>query len=669
MGATAPARNRLTPLARVAFLVGAAWLIVHELHAVLDPSLDAGPVFSRYAHDVLLLASSGLCLAGGLRRRGTERLAWLLIGSGVLAWSLGEVYYTAVLWDDSSPPIPSLADIGYLLFPPLALAGAVLLLRARARGVPRRRWLDGFAAALSVAALSAAIVFNTVLHSVPGDTAAVATSLAYPLWDLILLGVFVGALAGTGWRLDRTWMLLATGVSTFWLADSLYLVKTAQGTYESGGWFDAGWWAGLTLIALAAWQGDPAPDKRPADERLRAIALPLGFGIVGLGLLVYAGIGAVNPLAVGLAAASLLAVMGRTVVVFDDNVVMLRASRDEALTDALTGLGNRRALTRSLDARLAELTPEQPLVLALFDLDGFKHYNDTFGHPAGDGLLVRLGTSLAAFMDGRGDVFRMGGDEFCALFEAGADGAEPIVQGAAQALSEYGEGFSVGCSHGAIVLPGEAETAADALRLADQRMYANKHAGRVSAGRQTADALLRALAERDPHLGAHTEAVELAVATARRLGLPADEIERVRHATELRDVGKVAVPDAILGKPGPLREEEWAFVRRHPVIGERILGGAPALERVAPLVRSSHERWDGTGYPDRLAGEDIPLGARIVAVADAFAAMTAERPYRAARTPAQALVELRDCAGSQFDGRVVEAFAAARATRGATVHA
>jgi HD-GYP domain-containing protein (c-di-GMP phosphodiesterase class II) len=257
----------------------------------------------------------------------------------------------------------------------------------------------------------------------------------------------------------------------------------------------------------------------------------------------------------------------------------------------------------------------------------------------------------------------MGGDEFCALFPAADDGAGPIVEGAATALSEYGEGFAVSCSHGAIVLPGEARSAAEALRLADQRMYANKHAGRVSAGRQTADALLRALAERDPHLGAQTEAVELAVATARRLELSPDEVERVRHATELRDVGKVAVPDAILGKPGPLRPEEWAFVRRHPVIGERILGGAPALEGVAALVRASHERWDGSGYPDRIPGPSIPLGARIVAVADAFAAMTAERPYRPARTPVAALAELRDCSGGQFDGAVVEAFAAALETR------
>ena len=164
-------------------------------------------------------------------------------------------------------------------------------------------------------------------------------------------------------------------------------------------------------------------------------------------------------------------------------------------------------------------------------------------------------------------------------------------------------------------------------------MYANKHAGRTSAGRQSKDVLLRALAERDPGLGTHAETVALAAATAEALGLAADEVEHVRHASELHDVGKVAIPDAILGKPGPLTEEEWTFVRRHPIIGERIILAAPALARVAALVRSSHERWDGAGYPDGLAGDAIPLGARIVAVGRRFAAMTAGRPYRAARTP------------------------------------
>jgi HD-GYP domain-containing protein (c-di-GMP phosphodiesterase class II) len=135
----------------------------------------------------------------------------------------------------------------------------------------------------------------------------------------------------------------------------------------------------------------------------------------------------------------------------------------------------------------------------------------------------------------------------------------------------------------------------------------------------------------------------------------------VKLAAELHDVGKVAIPDAILNKPGPLNEDEWAFMRRHTLIGERIVAAAPALCGVAKLVRASHERWDGGGYPDGIAGENIPLGARIVAVCDAYDAIVADRPYRGARSSAAALAELRRCAGTQFDPAVVEAFAAALA--------
>jgi two-component system, cell cycle response regulator len=653
-------------LHRFLFAACAVWIALAELRALVAPELDVGPLFERGVHDVVLLIAAALCLARVPGAPGRERLAWALIGAGVLAWSLGEIYYTAVVWDDPDPPIPSPADAGYLLFPPLALAGALVLLRARARDLPRRLWVDGVTAALGVSALSAAIVFETVLDSVEGKPLAIATSLAYPLADLVLLGLFVGALASTGWRLDRTWMLLAAGVSTFWLADSMYLVQTAQGTYESGGWFDAGWWAGLLLIAGAAWQPAPQNTTGPANERLPVVIVPLGFGAAGLALLVYGALAHLNPLAVALAAASLLAVMARATVTFRDNVAMLRASRDEALTDALTGLGNRRALQRTLDERLPHASHERPLVLALFDLDGFKHYNDTFGHPAGDTLLVRLGANLAAFLEGRGSAFRMGGDEFCVVFETAGEPPERVMLGAAEALSEHGDGFSITCSYGAITMPTETTEAATALRIADQRMYASKHAGRMSAGRQSADVLLRALAERHPGLGVHDHVVALAVATAERLGLPSEDVERVRQATELHDVGKVAIPDAILGKPGPLTEEEWEFVRRHPVIGQRIVLAAPALATVATLVRASHERWDGAGYPDGLAGEEIPVGARIVAIADAFAAMTAGRPYRPARTSDEALDELRREAGTQFDPAVVDAWCAALAARALT---
>jgi two-component system cell cycle response regulator len=655
--------ERLAPLIRAwpraAFAACAVWLALYELRVIVAPGLDAGPLTSRFAHDVVVIASSALILARALRA-GRERLEWLLIGAGVLAWSLGEVYYTVVLWDAEVIAIPSPADIGYLLLPPLALAGILLLLRARARAVPRTLWVDGVIAALAVAALSAALVFETVLDNVEGNAAAVATNLAYPLGDLVLLSLIVGALAGAGWRLDRTWMLLAIGVSTFWLADSLYLVKTAEGTFTSGGPIDTGWWAGMFLVAAAAWQRPPVRVRAPQGESLRLIAVPLGFGLVGLALLVYGSAASLNPLAIVLATASLAAVMLRLTLTFRENVAMLRASRDEAMTDALTGLGNRRALAAEIDDLLpAEGEPPRPVVLALFDLDGFKHYNDTFGHPAGDALLVRLGRNLASSLEQRGSAFRMGGDEFCVLIEPGGDEAEQLVRSAAAALSESGDGFTIGCSYGWILLPEEAADPAEALRIADQRMYAQKHAGRMSAGRQSKDVLLRALTERSPDLGGHLSSVaELAERTARRLGLPAEEVERIRHAGELHDAGKVAIPDGILLKPGPLTEDEWAFVRRHPLIGERIVRSAPSLTRVAGLVRSTHERFDGEGYPDRLEADAIPLGSRIVAVCDAFDAMTSGRPYAAARTPQEALAELRRCSGTQFDPAVVETFRA-----------
>ena len=195
-------------------------------------------------------------------------------------------------------------------------------------------------------------------------------------------------------------------------------------------------------------------------------------------------------------------------------------------------------------------------------------------------------------------------------------------------------------------------------------MYAQKRAGRASASRQSRDVLVRALAERNPDLSAHMHDVaELSEGVARKLALSEDEISEVRHAAELHDVGKVAIPDEILNKPSTLTDDEMEFIRTHTLIGERIIAAAPALNDVARLVRSSHERWDGTGYPDALEGEAIPLGSRIVFVADSFDAMTSRRPYNKPRTPVEAMAELRACAGTQFDPVVVEAFCVVWAER------
>jgi diguanylate cyclase (GGDEF)-like protein len=341
-----------------------------------------------------------------------------------------------------------------------------------------------------------------------------------------------------------------------------------------------------------------------------------------------------------------------------ENHRLLAASRREALTDALTGLGNRRALVNDLEAELPRADEEHPRMVALFDLDGFKQYNDSFGHPAGDALLVRLAARLQAATGGLGGVYRMGGDEFCLLAAVEPGGGDALALRAAEALTEAGDAFEVRCSHGLARIPTEAASPQAALRLADQRMYAHK-AGQPAVGREGRDLLLQVIAERGAGLGDHLSGVaRLAGETAERLGLPEHEVRRIRLAAELHDVGKTAIPDTVLNKPSALTDEEWEFMRRHTVIGERIIRAAPSLAHAAELVRCSHERYDGAGYPDALSRDEIPLGASIIAVCDAFDAMISDRPYRDAMELADALVELRGCAGTQFHPAVVETFCA-----------
>jgi diguanylate cyclase (GGDEF)-like protein len=341
-----------------------------------------------------------------------------------------------------------------------------------------------------------------------------------------------------------------------------------------------------------------------------------------------------------------------------ENAELAALNREEAVTDALTGLRNRRALIEDIAMVGSEATLERPALLALFDLDGFKQYNDTFGHGAGDALLVRLARALSAACDGRATPYRMGGDEFCLLAEAVDGDGDAILAAGTAALSESGDRWKIGCSAGFAWLPKDVQIGSEVLGLADARMYARK-ARRASAGRQTADALLCLLNERAPDMEAHTSHVAaLAEAVAEEMGLDDHEVREIACAAELHDVGKAAIPDAILAKAGPLDADEWNLMRRHTLLGERIMLQAPALANAARLVRASHERIDGTGYPDGLRGDEIPLGARIIFVCEAFDAMVTDRPYSKAMSTEQALAELWCCAGKQFDAAVIEIFCA-----------
>jgi diguanylate cyclase (GGDEF)-like protein len=531
-------------------------------------------------------------------------------------------------------------------------AGVVLLVRDRTTGRANAvSLLDAAVAALAIAGAGAALAFGRIVEATGGSQLAIATNLAYPLGDLGLLAVTVGGLAMSGWRISRGWALLMAGYALFAVADTLYLFQIANGTYV-GGVLDSGWVLSSAVVALAVTQ--PWTTVRVRAQAWSAFVFPVVFGGIALAALIYDHYTRVHLLALALAIASLCAVIARMALIFKDNLSMLTASRHEASTDALTELCNRRQLL----ADLAALEGEGPATLVLLDLDGFKTYNDTYGHLAGDALLVRLGHRLADAAPEGAKTYRLGGDEFC-LLAPGADHPAEHALAATTALCERGDGFEVSSSYGFVTLPAEAVGASEALRIADNRMYAQKQGRESSPGRQSRNVLIRALGERSPALVDHVaDVAQLAVDVAGRLGLAEHEIEQVRHAAELHDVGKVAVPDAILQKPGPLNETEWAFIHQHTLIGERIISAAPALLPVSRLVRSSHERWDGAGYPDGLAGQAIPMGSRIVTACDALAAMVSERPYRQAVKLPAALEELERCAGSQFDPDVVAALRA-----------
>jgi two-component system cell cycle response regulator len=645
-------------LVRALVILLGAWLVACELHGLGLHWVPTGP--EKWLHLFAMGLGAALCLARAAMRR-RERAAWALLGLGVLSWTLGELYFTKVLWNLSSPPVPSPADAGYLMLPPLVIAGVVLLARSRVRNLPPLMFVDALIAGLAIGSVSAAIVFEPVLSSLHGLSISVMTNFSYPVLDLVMLGVLCGVMALGGRRLDRRLGVIALGVLAFWASDTIYLIKVAHGTWVSGGPYDPGWWTIAECVAIAAWM-TPGSHRARASERSR-IRTPVASALVALAVLVAGTLTTVSIPAVILASTALAAVMLRLVLTFRAHQAMLDASRDEASTDPLTGLGNRRALAAALEARLDEETPA-PMILAMFDLDGFKNYNDSFGHAAGDTLLQRLATALDTVLSGPAAAFRMGGDEFCAILPAGERG-EALLRAAASVLCEHGDGFDITASMGSVRLPEETVDVADAQRIADQRMYANKQsARRQGAAQEVKAALLSALAQRDPGLSDHLDDVcRLAKETAVALGCIPSQIEQIGLGAELHDIGKVAIPETILNKPGPLTAQEWVLMRQHTIVGERIIAASPALAEVGPLVRSSHERFDGDGYPDGLADTAIPLGARVIAVCDSFQAMTSDRSYRRAMSAEVALAELRAGAGTQFDPVVVAAFLRARERR------
>jgi diguanylate cyclase (GGDEF)-like protein len=646
---------RATTLRRVLLAASVAGIAALVAHALLPT--DAEPAHILFDHVLYLALELGgvlACVARALLVR-QKRAAWSCIAGAAACWLVADVVWT---FHEQPSPFPEVADVFYLAWYPLAAAGIVLLLTGRRDGAAARLWIDGLIGALAIAALATALLWDDLIATSGADAAKTAVELAYPIADLALVGLVLTAFAAQAWRPSRGWLLLGLGAAAVSVADTGYLAQLANGGYEESSLISVLWPAALLCCGWAAWQRWPRAEP---EQTLRdgLFVFPASFALLALGVIFYGQLREIPLAASLLALAALLVAVGRASAIYRGHMRMLALSRLEARTDGLTGLGNRRRLIDDLEAALDDGAASRPRTLAFFDLDGFKRYNDGFGHVAGDMLLGRLAAALREAVGAQGTTYRLGGDEFCALLDGAhaVDGA--LLSRCRAALAERGEGFAVSTSSGVALLPVEAGEPERALAVADERMYADKESRMPVGRRQAADVLMAVLREREPELRDHCDGVtELALAVGRRLGLAGEQLDEVGRAAELHDLGKIAVPEAVLHKPGPLDDDEWRLMRQHTVIGDRILSASPAMRQVARLVRGSHERWDGGGYPDGLAGEAIPLGARIVAVCDAYSAMTSERPYQHPLHHEQAIAELRRCAGAQFDPRVVDAFCA-----------
>ena len=361
-------------------------VLLHCAHAMFGP--DRAPydtIAEDWIYSLVEFAGAALIFAR-VATNPARRWPWAAIGTGMLLWSVGDLLWT--LWLDKldAPPYPSVVDAIYFASYAALFCGIFGL--SRRTDSSWHDWIDGLIAALTTAAVGVALVFPAVLTATSGSATTVAVTLAYPLLDVLLLGFVIVAIAVNRWRPDPTWMLLAAGLATTALADAIYNYQSSIGTYVAGSTLDSMWPVAVLFVAAAAWRPEQA--EVPAERSRRSAGVPVLFAVGAIALLCYAGLAEASPLAVGLAAAGLGLGIFRAAMVMSENRRLLTLATEESLTDGLTGLANRRALVRDLDAYFAP-GGLQTRTLALFDLDGFKTYNDMFGHAAGDELLAGLG--------------------------------------------------------------------------------------------------------------------------------------------------------------------------------------------------------------------------------------------------------------------------------------
>jgi diguanylate cyclase (GGDEF)-like protein len=452
---------------------GAALVALHDWLGLGGSDLNFA--VDGVIYDAVIVAAGLACL---VRAEATkrERSAWILIGLAILSWGAAEIYWTAFIEGNPRAPYPSPADVGYLAFYPLAYAGLALLVRAKADELDWRLWMDGLIATLGTAALGAAFVFNFVADKTSGTPIQVATTLAYPIGDIVMLSMAVGAVALTRWRPGRTWSLLLSGLSALVVADIAFTLQSAGAGLPAGDWINPIYVIAAICLGAEMWQPNANTIQPSARfDGWRELMVPALFFAVMIGLFAMQYFSTATGLSTVLWAATMVAVIVRLGISVRENKALLEQVR----TDSLTGLANRGRMEVDVKAACARATEQDPVALLLFDLNGFKRYNDTFGHPEGDKLLIALAATLRNAVGADGVAYRIGGDEFCVLLTCEEGRFKRVTADASEALATSGKGFAVAASWGAATIPAEADSPSAALQLADIRMYAQKEAGRI----------------------------------------------------------------------------------------------------------------------------------------------------------------------------------------------
>jgi diguanylate cyclase (GGDEF)-like protein len=468
------ARHRTSIVALLALVAGlsavyAASMAVPGLRSGDGPS----PLWDSWVYDGVFVLASVACATRAVLVRH-ERWAWAALAAAMASSTAGEVYWALRLSGLDEVPYPSLGDAFYLGFYPFAYLAVVLLVRSRVRDIRAGMWLDGLVCGLALASIAAALAFDTIVQDTGGDPMTIATTLAYPVGDLLLMLLVAAVFGLAGGRPGWSWALLGAGLLSWGVADTAYLLETAKGTYTEGTPLDWTWTLGATCVALSAWRSSP---QRPARAgEWSTLAIPALSTLAAGAVLSICAIGQGRTVAVVLAAASVGTAVGRTFLTFRD-VRRLAHTRRLAYTDELTGLPNRRALLERIDRALAA---EERVALLLLDLDHFKELNDTLGHHVGDVLLCHVGTRIGETIREDDLLARLGGDEFAVVL------AEPIDDDSALAAARRigrslespfdldGIPVQIDCSIGVALDPEHADDASTLLKHADVAMYSAK---------------------------------------------------------------------------------------------------------------------------------------------------------------------------------------------------